>query len=63
MNMALWLSNLASLLLGMTISAVLLFTLSSRFGEADSAEGCLTVFIGVVGGGISTLLYLTAIAV
>ena len=61
MNMALWLSNLASLLLGMTLSAVLLLTLSIRYGESDSGEGCLTVLIGLIGCGISTLLYLTAI--
>ena len=61
MNAGLWLSNLGSMILGMTLSTMILFSVAGRHREIDSGEGCLMMIVCLVGGGLSTLLYLTAI--
>ena len=60
LNFTLWLSNLGSVVLGMTLAAVALSMFNSRHGRNDVGESCLVSVICLFGAGVSTLLYVTA---
>lgn len=62
-SVSIWLFNLGSLLLGMTLAAVILFTLGSRHSKTDVGESCLISIICMFGGGLSVLFYATAMMI
>lgn len=61
MNTTLWLSNLGSFLLGMTLAVVTLLVLGGRFSESDSGESCLIIIVCLLGTGVSAVLYAAAL--
>ncbi len=63
LNVSLWLFNLGSLLLGMTLAAVILFSFGSRHGKTDASESCLISIICMIGGGLSVFFYVTAMSI
>ncbi len=63
MDYSLFLTNLGSLCLGMTLAIMLLFTATGRHGDTNGIEGCFMTIICVSGFCIALLFYIWAVKV
>ena len=56
----LWLLNIGSVFLGMTLAIIMLWIFCSRHSSFDVAEACLISVLSIFGFGVSVLFYASA---
>ena len=60
MNMTIWLLNLGSMVLGMTLAMAILFIWGAHHTGSNGPETCLISIVCVIGFSFSVMLYVSA---